>query len=220
MKYLVNRETKEHLIIDENLIGKHYRHWNIVEADSEGWIPWSGGECPLPDNHQYEVTEIDGEIIKYLSRPQTHSWGINGARRISAYRPILAEQSEPKLFDHLVFDKNPETVFERLSSAVRASSEIPSIIAEINAMLPAGYEVAEKAKKVEPVEDMSDWRNWREGDILKIEKCLYGHGFNIGECVPIYRIRGENISCGERAQNWAVTYEEVSFHSRPTGSSK
>jgi len=35
-------------------------------------------------------------------------------------------------------------VFTRLASAVAASESIPALIAEINAMLPEGYEVTRK----------------------------------------------------------------------------
>ena len=163
MKYLVNNETKEHKIAtpsDISAIGamKDFSEfgygWRLVEADSEGWIPWSGVECPLPDNALVCIC-MDGHRYKVSSPAANYHWGARTG--IEYYRPILAEQ-EPD--NHLSeeatrainetsrrrfeeartahFD-TPASVFDRLKSAIAASESIPAIIAEIDALLPDGY---------------------------------------------------------------------------------
>jgi hypothetical protein len=146
----------------------------IVEADDEGWIPWSGGECPLPDWHEYNVkfkADCGGGEGLSMCRPETNYWAAQG--NILAYRPILktAERVEnyTEGLPHSAFWKTEPSVFDRLKSAVAASESIPGIIAEIDALLPDGYCVAKReAEKAEqPAEDMSDWRNWRAGNIIR-----------------------------------------------------
>ena len=158
MKYLVNRETKEHIVFHAD-ISVPYPQWGIVEADSEGWIPWNGGECPLPASNQAEVKLQDGKQGSFDSIPlMTHrswqKWNCGGD--IVAYRPILAEKEEaqPKSmlgpdFDFTSTGKMPysahsPSVFDRLKSAIAASASIPAIIAEIDALLPDGYHVTKR----------------------------------------------------------------------------
>lgn len=191
MKYLVNRETKEHQIASEIVASSMERYpgfaqdWQLVEADDEGWIPWSGGECPLPDECKCQIELQDGE--RPLPEPSRRwEWARNiGEFTIAAYRPILsetAEKEEPRRHGRTIayIPETPANVFDRLKSAIAASESIPAIIAEIDAMLPDGYCVAKRnaVKDVhiegiggvtltaQPGEDMSDWRNWREGDLI------------------------------------------------------
>lgn len=230
MKYLVNRETKEHLLIDENVLGKHYEHWKIVEADSEGWIPCDGQSNPLPSYAKCEVvTFFDRLRIDRDSRESAKwAWGLpkHNEARIVAYRPILTEQSEPIRFSvktessgNIAEWVRGEDLFDRLRTAVEASSSIPALIAEINAMLPEGYEVAEKEKKVEPVEDMSDWRNWREGDVIE---CVDSHGaegyLSFGQTYVFSNERDGDAVLKGMQPTWMI--KRFRFNSRPTGSSK
>ena len=192
MKYLVNRETKEHvkkglapLWLDES------PDWKVVEADEEGWIPWSGGECPLPDECKCQIELQDGE--RPLPEPSRRwAWERNiGEFTIAAYRPILSETAE-KVENHcseavtkaindgilrrfeeartVKFEKQ-SSVFDRLKSAIAASESIPGIIAEIDAMLPEGYCVVQSVQPptldLQPAEDMS-WRD--KGGIAIITK--------------------------------------------------
>lgn len=158
MKYLVNRETKEHKVatpLAESII-KGYPDfkddWQLVEADPEGWIPWSGGECPLPDDAPYKTKSRawrKGRLIARMDEPQTNYWAPDGD--ITAYRPILSETAEKVEnytagLPHSAFWKTEQSVFDRLKSAIAASESIPGIIAEIDAMLPEGYCVAKVAK--------------------------------------------------------------------------
>lgn len=98
MKYLVNRETKEHRIYEDAEGKKHYLpaeekpnnyHWMFVEADEEGWIKWEGGECPLPENAAVSV-KFAGCSISARHPAGYWSWACrSGNGAIVAYRPIL-----------------------------------------------------------------------------------------------------------------------------------
>jgi hypothetical protein len=89
MKYLVNRETKEHIEYDSRCSFRGDQ-WRIVEADAEGWIKWEGGECPLPDGLHHEIRF--GSAAKGVKLPSDArlSWEHNyGDIPITHYRPIL-----------------------------------------------------------------------------------------------------------------------------------
>lgn len=148
MKYLVNRETKEHRIASEQAVEAMTNHpafneeWKLVEADDEGWIPWSGGECPLPDDCKVAII-LDERIC---DQDRAGYWGWRDYS-LTAYRPILSETAEKVEnytagLPHSAFWKTEQSVFDRLKSAIAASESIPGIIAEIDAMLPEGYCVA------------------------------------------------------------------------------
>lgn len=135
MKYLVNRETKEHVRYHE-YCSLPLAGWDIVEADSEGWIPWDwrkGGESPLPDKARFWVRLCGGYGA---SRDGSASTNWAKGTSVIAYRPIIAEQSDPVVKDCLTTD-----IFTRLRTAIDASEQIPAIIDEINAQLPKGYRV-------------------------------------------------------------------------------
>ena len=228
MKYLVNRETKEHQIASEIVASSMERYpgfaqdWQLVEADDEGWIPWSGGECPLPDECKCQIELQDGE--RPLPEPSRRwEWARNiGEFTIAAYRPILsetAEKEEPRRPGRTIayIPETPATVFDRLKSAIAASESIPGIIAEIDALLPDGYCVVQSVQPptldLQPAEDMSDWRNWREGDwvvgkfgitskVVTIESPQYD-GY--------YAVKLSSIGEGDY---WAP-HAYLRFHSRP-----
>lgn len=217
MKYLVNRETKEHKVatpLAESII-KGYPDfkddWQLVEADDEGWIPWSGGECPLPDECKCQIELQDGE--RHLPEPSRRwAWERNiGEFTIAAYRPILSETAEKEEKQLYTEPTKVELLFDRLKSAVAASESIPGIIAEIDALLPEGYCVAKR--ETQPAEDMTDWRNWREGDwvvgkfgitskVVTIESPQYD-GY--------YAVKLSSIGEGDY---WAP-HAYLRFHSRP-----
>lgn len=253
MKYLVNRETKEHIRVYD-LLAYHCnpKSWNVVEADDEGWIEWRGKsqECPLPDDAKVAA------LFSYDNNPcgklPAKDWRWSD-KTLTHYRPILPVESEPepstkiKRFATVTnggsafiadFDTRHASanVFDRLSAAVSASESIPALIAEINAMLPEGYEVREKAKvksvmpnpdalydfgqKAEQTaEDMSDWMNWREGDLMEVidvddddEKA----GIKVGDKATIEQGCNAVPYCtiGEKAR-YPLLSSQLRFHSRP-----
>jgi hypothetical protein len=148
MKYLVNRETKEHRLHnygEEHRLGSVHGQWSVVEADDEGWIKWYGKskKCPLPAGAGVEV------LFSYDDKAADHlladGWCWKD-EELTHYRPILPAESKPTLeIPWDLIDKAAKVeVFTRLSEAVAASAEIPALIAEINSMLPEGYEVTRK----------------------------------------------------------------------------
>ena len=100
MKYLVNRETKEHKVatpLAESII-KGYPYfkddWQLVEADDKGWILFQGTDCPVPDKSRCDVILENGET-QYLSNPGGCKWGgFDAIYEVCSYRPILAETAE------------------------------------------------------------------------------------------------------------------------------
>ena len=92
MKYLVNKETKEHVIYVPWSMNSQ---WTLVEADSEGWIKHEGKVCPLPDGVRCDI--IEGKWTSPDARP-AKNWSWGSALR---YRPILTEQAKTvKASDH------------------------------------------------------------------------------------------------------------------------
>ena len=148
MKYLVNRETKEHYK-QPGMMVPYGPVYDEVEADDEGWIKWDGGECPLPDGTSYESLCYRKNDVRCLNEAPRGCWEYIQALRdgcIKAYRPILPAENKPTLEDtwYAINEEAKVDVFTRLASAVAASDSIPALIAEINAMLPEGYEVTRK----------------------------------------------------------------------------
>lgn len=106
-------------------------------------------------------------------------------------------------------------VFTRLAEAVAASESIPALVAEINAVLPEGYEVREKSRpEAESAEDMSDPKNWKRGDIVECVRDYYDQ-FSKGtlyavDC-PGERITVDVDDCGDRN---GIGSHFFKFHSR------
>lgn len=98
MIYAVNRLTKEHRVVEERYSGGMRlpcrnpnlgKGWDYSQADADGWIEWSGGECPLPDDCSYKTKHKSGSFFNG-SMPQTfgaHWRGLSDP--VVAYRPIL-----------------------------------------------------------------------------------------------------------------------------------
>lgn len=223
MKYLVNRETKEHRRWEPMITGCGI--WEVVEADSDGWIPWSVDDdvCPVGLNDAvWARFSRNGKTSEYeADRAGGLMWGDPS---ITHYKPILTEQSKPTVKQYLAAD-----IFTRLRTATEHAASIPSIIAEIDALLGPEYQVV-RVEQVEaqPVEDMSDWRNWREGDLLE---CV-AHDMTWHEFGKVYRLGkdgegdygildndGDALNeCAPHGIYFNTDY--FRFHSRPTGASK
>ena len=231
MKYLVNRETKEHQIASEIVASSMERYpgfaqdWQLVEADDEGWIPWSGGECPLPDECKCQIELQDGE--RPLPEPSRRwEWARNiGEFTIAAYRPILsetAEKEEPRRHGRTIayIPETPANVFDRLKSAIAASESIPGIIAEIDALLPDGYCVVQSVQPptldLQPAEDMSDWKKWSTGDLLECVRPKQGYLTLKGH----YTMADREYGCvcvdkDDSGDEGVFDHARFRFHSRP-----
>ncbi len=104
MFYAINKQTKEHRICRPEL-SDHMLQPAImvnadertVEADADGWIPWDGGECPLPDGAKCEIKDDKGRVYKDVETPHSVMWLPDGSTiKITAYRPILDAEREPE----------------------------------------------------------------------------------------------------------------------------
>ena len=241
MKYLVNRETKEHYI-QPGMMVPYGPQYDEVEADADGWIPWNGGECPLPPDGECVVKDrhtltrgCGGDFSWRHEESNAHGSEWN----IIAYRPILAdkEEAQPKSilgpdFDFTSTEKMPysahsPSVFDRLKSAIAASESIPDIIAEIDAMLPEGYCVVKRGAEQpaeHPAEGMTDWRNWREGDLVTVHgnKGHYSdEDYKDGKTYRVVEVCAHGLEIGsERRDSLFFSEDEIDegqlrYHSRP-----
>jgi hypothetical protein len=143
MRYLVNRETKEH-ILDTGTAPMH-GYWRRIEADSEGWIKHTGTVCPLP-----------GDCMTYI-REDKHQWVSESARKagfwnwryVTHYRPIL-EQAEPipaPQYDPRSVSFN---LMDRLKAAHEAAQQIPDLEAELREVLwSMGYDLVSRSPFVD-----------------------------------------------------------------------
>jgi len=194
MKYLVNRETKEHKILTDSMVWAH-GDWRMVEADDEGWIKWQckkNAECPLPAKSKVDLKWIYGEENFGVIAGKGWNWEGACNNGVAFYRPILPAESKPTLEEtwHKIKQEAKVDVFTRLSEAVAASESIPALIAEINAILPEGYEVREKAtpEAVNAQEELSEANDFRVGDFVECINDKDSSGFLIKGAT--YRVIG------------------------------
>jgi hypothetical protein len=157
MKYLVNRKTKEHKAATrEDLMlikdfGTNSDVFDLVEADSEGWIPHTGTECPLPDDAKCEVKFGNGVTI--IWQPADRCWWNNSA--LKAYRPILTEkvqepEPEPDSDDGTRPEPPPadygDDLVSRLKAAHAQAQTIPDLEAELREVLGSmGYDLVTRS---------------------------------------------------------------------------
>jgi hypothetical protein len=226
MKYLVNRETKEHITWPENVPATGIM-WRTVEADAEGWIKWDGGECPLPDDCLCHYNMVNG------SWPRTCAarflrWDRAGSEGdIIAYRPILDNPVVKESLTAPAPDYDPRSVsfnlLKRLEAAHEAAQSIPELEAELREVLGSmGYDLVARNPFVEPEsatetpQDMSDWRNWRDGDYLM---CITGSitGFKDGNCYQIETYMGHLCVPDDDDDKRSLdsNHYRFRFHSRP-----
>jgi len=169
MKYLVNRETKEH----EVYYGQNYDtgKCRVVEADADGWIKLHGGaESPLPDDCLCEIKEYPGDF-----RPaHQNAWDWT-----EYYRPILDSPDKEFLeacnnsagakfaedwnadidsvLERAIEEAAAEearlpSLLERLKAAHEAAQRIPDIEAELRDVLGTmGYDLVARSPFVDVV---------------------------------------------------------------------
>ena len=64
-------------------------------------------------------------------------------------------------------------------------------------------------------EDMSDRRNWKKGDFVTVIEPVCGDPFTIGDVVELLDESASPYCSGERHSMWAMTSDQLKFHSRP-----
>lgn len=64
-------------------------------------------------------------------------------------------------------------------------------------------------------EDMTDSRNWKKGDFVSVINVDRGDPFELGDVVKLLEACESPYCSGERHSKWAMTSEQLKFHSRP-----
>ena len=109
MIFAVHKRTKEHRVVKSNglICEKEWyaaHGWLLTRADADGWIPWHGGECPLPDGEIMEAICIDGSIWG-PARAGDFLWDCHWF--IRSYRPILDADApaEPEVVEWAIGER-------------------------------------------------------------------------------------------------------------------
>ena len=128
MKYLINKETKEHKFLTDNTLWSS-KDWKLVQADDDGWIAHTGTECPLPDDVMCDIKVVSGSASAYSKKVDQWYWYTDGdLSDITHYRPILAEKvQEPDYngadLDFEMLAKREAESLARIEEKERAEKE-------------------------------------------------------------------------------------------------
>lgn len=147
MRYIIDRATKGH----ERYDGQNYdaTKYRIVEADSEGWIPHTGTECPLPDGVWCDIKTISGGSACGIAA----CWIWNDPD-IKFYRPILILEPEKAQEPEPIPAQLTTNTFDLLGTLKRAhqsAQQIPDLEAELREVLGSmGYTFGKLGPFVEP----------------------------------------------------------------------
>ena len=93
MPYAVNETTKAHRVITQaKPLGEDE---SLLLTKEGGWIPWSGGECPLPKGtpSEYQLRNIVTATDDDAANVRWSDTGSDGD--VIAYRPILQGEKCP-----------------------------------------------------------------------------------------------------------------------------
>lgn len=95
--YMVNQSTKEHCLIDEEVplviqLAEFKGDWKLVQADDEGFITFTGYECPVSKGIKVEWIGLNG--FQGLHWDGSKVKWVNGSQPITHYRPIFDTQEE------------------------------------------------------------------------------------------------------------------------------
>jgi len=104
MPYAVNKTTKAHRVITQaKYLGEDE---SLLLTKKDGWIPWSGGECPLPKGtpSEYQIRYGTTAIDDAAANIRWNDTGSDGD--VIAYRPILQGEGCP----HHYADEEPEPI--------------------------------------------------------------------------------------------------------------
>lgn len=74
-----------------------------AEADADGWIPWRGGECPVPVGSRCSIRLRNADVAHCIRAPEAWWWG-RAAERTAALSDIIAYRPEPKQTGPASFD--------------------------------------------------------------------------------------------------------------------
>lgn len=184
-------------------------------TDSDGWIEWSGGECPVGEDVVVEIKTRDGEI--QLDQAYGWNWGHEEGspvkdRQIIAYRINKPEQAKPECCES-VMRSIPEPAakpsIEQLAAeyrnakdcAQRKQQEADEAKADADARLKAlelagealGLLVSPITKKQGPELVITDWRDLQVGDEIE----MIGDGWcrdRIGKIGVVRRVESDGYA--------------------------
>lgn len=170
------------------------------EPDSDGWIKWNGGECPVESGTSVDIKDANGvEWFAKKAAPQDSysdasecfwTWECSDANRIVAYRLHKPEQADPQYCES-VTPSIPEPTLDQLLQdwrnaddyAQRKQTEADEAAAmrderwrEVQAR--AG-EMSVTVGRCEPETTTLDWNDWVVGDEVECVKTPSG-----AKCMP------------------------------------
>jgi len=216
MIYAINKQTKEHHVLKngsshdagKEVEGRPSGHiWRMIQADADGWIPWNGGECPLPDEVRFDAMFRDGDSTNNNS-PKFWRWSHYGVPiDIIAYRPISILNEQQELTMH------PTDKLAAARKALEAAQkQYDEALAEHQADYPWLHGDDKPARDLPPEE-------WRVGDVVEWVShgplgCTKGTSYRIvgfkwvKASLKIIVVDDQNDRIGYRASAFR-------FHSRP-----
>lgn len=96
--YEIHMLTKEHRIM--NLDEENNGDWWILATDREGWIPFKGKECPVPDNVEIECKLRSGKVYVYRGGSSVDWERAALYGDIVGYRPVgIADSDQTHKWD-------------------------------------------------------------------------------------------------------------------------
>ena len=192
--------------------------------DTDGWIEWNGGECPVNIGTLIDVKYRDGHLqlgCRAKTRcdtelyATTHWRNSGGSADIIAYRLHKPEQSKPEFCESVmrsIPEPEAKPTIEQLASyyrnakdyAERKQQEADAANADADAKLKAlelagediGLLLSPITEKQGPELVITDWRQLKVGDLVEITTTR--DGVNIGEAATI-------IAIDENNENFPVT---------------
>lgn len=212
--------------------GQQGRFESIDLLTHRSWQKWNCGG----DIIAYRPILAEQEPDNHLGEDTTRRINEGIRRRFDEARLAICdvELPSPEAASEYVYGQagrgfmaeGTPSVFDRLRNAVEAAKSIPTLLAEIDAMLPEGYCVAmrqyDTAGGSAPAEDMTDWRNWKEGDLLECirptEFRVKGKLYLFGrDCDGDYGILDDEGDVLDRYKPGGECFngEYFRFHSRP-----
>lgn len=95
MIYVIDSNKKHSIVSAAEADRLHDSGYKIVQADADGWIEWTGGECPVPPDCGVEIKTLHGiDILDFAKLIPETAWVDRGLNAIVAYRPVLDAPAE------------------------------------------------------------------------------------------------------------------------------
>ena len=199
-----------------------------VVPDDEGWIAWSGGECPIPDTKagEYEIRFKNGEIDGGCCDATHWVWRHNSSDcdyDIGAYRLVKpdhsqfanSEQKDDRIngmeATHIYFDEAKdidETAFNSLTGVIRYPGKV-----QVHKVVKDAIDKVEKELKLLKKPDWStapEWANYWAVDLSGLARWYKDEP--VGWCsvwVAVGKNRAAtNCHLGYQVSDWDKTLQK------------